>query len=183
MSADVVSLSPISEGNRKTAWGQELHKVVIPSVVTAVFGFFIWNAQTGIQQTVNSSNQILQTQMALKEEFYKRRLTIYEEACRNVAGVRFALDQAGAAPENETQAMNKLAELDKLNKSNALYWSDDLEKRLSTFWSLGVDKLRYKRFGDKTTNENIRSEISGLYRQMKDDLAVKEMANIPQQKK
>jgi len=120
--------------------------------------------------------------MVLKEEFYKRRLTIYEEACRNITGVRSALDEAGAAPEKETQAMIKLAELDKLNKSNALYWSDDLEKRLAALWSLGIDKLRYKQFADEATNKSISSEISGLYKQMKDDLAVKEMARITHQK-
>lgn len=184
MSAEIVSLTQVSEANKKTTWSHELHKVVIPSVVTAVCGFFIWNAQTEIQQTVTSSNQILQTQMALKEEFYKRRLTKYEDACKSVADVRHALDEAvEAAPKSQSQAMQKLSDLETLNKSNALYWSDDLDKRLGTLWSLGIEKLRYKQFGDKTANENIRAEISGLYKQMKDDLAVKEMSRIPQQEK
>ncbi|MCM3901271.1 MAG: hypothetical protein ND866_06170 [Pyrinomonadaceae bacterium] len=181
MSAEAVSLAPPSEANKKTTWTQDLYKVVIPSVVTAVFGFVIWNAQAKIEHKVTSSNQILQSQMALKEEFYKRRLTKYEDACKSVTDVRHALDEAvEAAPESQSHAMEKLAALETLNKSNALYWSDDMDKRLGTLWSLGIDKLRYRQFADKTANDNIRNEISGLFRQMKDDLAVKEMSRLPQ---
>ncbi len=79
--------------------------------------------------------------------------------------------------------MQKLLDLDALSKSNELYWSDALGKRLGNLWELGVDKLRYKQFADKTANDNIRNEISGLYQQMKDDLAVKEMARLPQYEK
>ncbi len=181
MSAEIVSLAPASDASKKTTWTQDLYKVLIPSVVTTVFGFVIWNAQTKIEHKVTSSNQILQSQMALKEEFYKRRLSKYEEACKSVTGVRHALDEAvEAAPDSQSHAMKELAALETLNKSNTLYWSDALDKRLGTLWSLGIDKLRYRQFADKTANDNIRDEISGLYRQMKDDLAVKEMSRLPQ---
>ena len=184
MSAEVVSLATASEPKSKTTWAQDLWKVLIPSTITAVFGFLIWNVQTNINQTVTNSNQMLQTQMALKEEFYKRRLTKYEDACKSVTDVRHALDEAvEAVPDSQTLAMQKLLDLDALNKSNELYWSDALGKRLGNLWELGVDKLRYKQFGDKVANDNIRDEISALYKQMKDDLAVKEMARLPQYEK
>jgi len=179
MSAEASSVTPLVSGEvKKTSWSLDIRNAVIPSVVTTVFGFLIWNAQSHVQQSVDTGNQMLQTQMAMKEEFYKRRLSIYEEACKNVAGVKSALDKAGAAPANETEAMNKLEELDKLNKSNALYWSEDLEKRLATLWELGIDKVRYSKYADKASNENIRTEIAALHRQMKDDLAVEEMARL-----
>ena len=184
MSAEIVSLAPASEANKKTTWAQDLYKVLIPSVVTTVFGFLIWNAQTQIGKDVASGNQLLQSQMALKEEFYKRRLTKYEEACKGVTDVRHALDEAvDAAPDSQSHAMEKLAALETLNKSNALYWSDNLDKRLGNLWLLGIDKLRYRQFADKTANDNIRNEIAGLYRQMKDDLAVNEMSLFPHQEK
>lgn len=182
MSAETVSLAPASEANKKSTWAQELSKVVIPSLITAVCGFFIWNAQTDIEQKVTNSNQILRTQMALKEEFYKRRLTKYEDACTKIAGVGFALGRAEAVSESDTQATDRLAELDEIKRSNALYWSDDLDKRLGVLWALGIDKLRYKHF-DKTTNENIQSEILSLHKQMKADLALKEIAWISESEK
>lgn len=179
MSAEASSMPSLVSGEaKKTSWARDIRNAVIPSLVTAVFGFFIWNAQAQVQQSVDTGNQMLQTQMAMKEEFYRRRLSIYEEACKNVAVVKSALDKAGATPENQTEAMNKLEELDRLNKSNALYWSEDLEKRLATLWELGIDKMRYSKYTDKASNENIRTEIAALHKQMKDDLAVEEMARL-----
>ena len=179
MSAEASSITSLGSGEvKKSSWAHDLRNAVIPSLVTAVFGFFIWNAQTEVQQSVDTGNQMLQTQMAMKEEFFKRRLMIYEEACKNVAGVKSALDNAGAAPENQTAAINKLEELDRLNKSNALYWSENLEKRLGTLWELGIDKVRYSKFADKASNDSIRTEIAAVHKQMKDDLAVEEMARL-----
>ena len=63
MSAEIINMGPASEAGRKTTWAQEFYKIVIPSVVTAVSGFVIWNAQTDIKQKVTVSNQILRTQM------------------------------------------------------------------------------------------------------------------------
>ena len=162
----------------KAPGSQSLHKVVIPSLVTAVFGFLIWNAQTQIQQTLNNGNQILQAQMVLREEYYKRRLTIYEDTCKQVATVRAALEQAGATPERETEALNGLAELSNRNRSNVLYWSDDLERRLDRLWMLGIDKIRKNHLEDNAVDDQIRAEVSGLYQQMKEDLQVKEMSRI-----
>jgi len=179
MSAEASSMTSLVSGEvKKTSWARDLRNAVIPSIVTAVFGFFIWNAQSQVQQSVDSGNQMLRTQMAMKEEYFRRRLAIYEEACKNVAGVKSALDKAGAAPENQTEAMNKLEELDKLNKSNTLYLSEKLEQRLATLWELGIDKVRYNKYADKTSNESIRTEIAALHRQMKEDLAVEEMAKL-----
>jgi hypothetical protein len=183
MSAEIVSLATASEAKKNTTLVQDFLKVLIPSLVTALFGFLIWNAQNEIQKTVARNNQMLQTQMALKEEFYKRRLTRYEAACQNVASVKYALDVAQVSPGNETKAMNKLAELNEFKTGNVLYWSDGLNKRLGALWTLGIEKIRTKQFADKTTNENISSEISALHKQMKEDLAVEEMSMFLQPEK
>jgi hypothetical protein len=176
MSAEVVSLGTASEANKKTTWAQDFLKVLVPSVVTALFGFLIWNAQIKIQDSVTHSNEMLRSEMALKEEFYKRRLSRYEAACQNVASVKYALDVAQVSPGNETKAMNKLAELHELKTGNVLYWSDGLDKRLGALWTLGIEKIRTRHFTDKTANESISSEIAALHKQMKEDLKVDEMS-------
>jgi hypothetical protein len=172
--AESATLPQVSKAEKKKTRSVNLANALIPSVVSAIVGFFIWNVQNDIQRTVTDSNQVLQTQLALKEEFYKRRLTIYEEACKNIASVKQALDKAESTPQNKTQAMKKIEELYMLNAGNTLYWSDDVEKRLGALWALSIDKLR----GEKDADENIRIEISGLHRQMKDDLNVKEKSTI-----
>ena len=178
MGAETDNLKSSSKADAKTTWAQEFHKIVIPSLVTAVVGFFIWNAQNRIQQKVDENNQMLQTQMALKEEFFKRRLTKYEEACGHIALVKNALDEAGAGPESDAQALTALHELNVHYERNSLFWSDDLQKGLGCFWQSGVDKFRGKQVGDCDENRSVMDQVSGLYGQMKKDLAVKDLGQI-----
>lgn len=194
MSAEVESqMTPVSKKDESSRFGRGIGTAVLPSLVTAVFGFFIWNAQTTIQQSVNESNQrqeretareadrdkqMMQTMMARGEEVYKRKLALYEQACKNIAAIRKALDEAEMVPESKTRASDKLAELDDLHKANALYWSDDIEKQLSKLWDLGVDKLRSNQSSNKAANDLIRAEIVSLHRQMKDDLALDDVTKV-----
>ena len=194
MSAEVESqMTPVSKKSESSWFGREIRTAVLPSLVTAVFGFFIWNAQSTIQQSVIESNQrqereaareadrdkqMMQTMTARGEEVYKRKLALYEQACKNIAAIRKALDEAELVPESKTQASDKLAELDDLHKANALYWSDDIEKQLSKLWDLGVDKLRSNQSSNKAANDLIRAEIVSLHRQMKDDLALDDVTKV-----
>ena len=156
----------------------ELAKLLLPTFATALIGFGIWNEQTKIQTAVDQNNQFLQMQRALKEEYYKRRLTVYENACRQIAETKTALDGAGTTREHATQAQNMMLELNKLRKANMLYWSADLEKQLGELWWLGIDKLRKKQFDDNQVEETIINEIVELHAQMKQDLELKEFDRI-----
>ena len=156
----------------------ELTKLLLPTLATALIGFGIWNEQTRIQTAVDKNNQFQKTQMALGEEYYKRRLTVYEGACRQIAETKSALDQAGTTPEFETHALMAMAEFDKLRKVNTLYWSPKLEKQLGDLWWLGIDKLRGKKFDDNQLENSIRSEIAELHDQMRQDLQLPEIGKV-----
>ena len=121
-------------------------------------------------------------QLALGEEYYKRRLVVYENACRQIAETKTALDQAGMTPEYETQAHTMMAEFDKLRKVNTLYWSPDLEKQLDALWKLGIKKLRFKTFDDNQVEETLTSEIAQLHTQMRQDLQLKKFGEFWQDK-
>lgn len=156
----------------------ELTKLLLPTLATALIGFGIWNEQTRIQTAVDKSNQFQKTQMALGEEYYKRRLTVYEAACRQIAETKSALDQAGTTPEFETHAVTKMAEFDQLRKVNTLYWSPDLEKQLGNLWWLGINKLRGRKFDDNQLEDTIMSEIAELHDQMRQDLQLPEIGKV-----
>ena len=159
-----------------TIW--EVTKLLLPTVVTALIGFAIFNEQTKIQTAVNQNNQYLQMQLALGEEYYKRRLTVYENACRQIAETKTALDQAGTTPEFETRAVTMMAEFDKLRKVNTLYWSPDLEKQLGKLWWSGINKLRGRKFEDNQLEDTIMSEIAELHDQMRQDLQLPEIGRV-----
>jgi hypothetical protein len=156
----------------------ELTKLLLPTLATALIGLFIWNEQTKIQAAVDKNKQSMQMQLSLTEEYYKRRLTVYENACRQLADTKTALDHAGTKPEFETRAHKMMAEFDKLRAGNMLYWSPTLEKQLGKLWWSGITKLRKKKFDDTQTEVAIMSEIADLHAQMRLDLELSENGRI-----
>jgi len=164
----------------------ELIKIAIP-LVTLVFGYYIWTNQTDIKARVDSNQEALKTQLAfqsaLREEFYKRRLSRYEDACRELAATEAALNNAGGTIDNEIQALDVIAKFDQLNKSNTLYWSSGLQNGLDQFWALGVEKLKDRKWDDQDVNDRISREIAELHEQMKNDLNVADLATLMKQTK
>jgi phosphoenolpyruvate-protein kinase (PTS system EI component) len=164
----------------------ELIKIAIP-LLTLVFGYYIWTNQTDIKARVDSNQEAIKTQLAfqsaLREEFYKRRLSRYEDACRELAATEAALNNAGGTVENEIQALDVIAKFDQLNKSNTLYWSSGLQNGLDQFWALGVEKLKDRKWDDQDVNDRISREIAELHEQMKNDLNVADLATLMKQTK
>jgi phosphoenolpyruvate-protein kinase (PTS system EI component) len=179
------------EANTKTDHAKrdlilESIKIAIP-FITLVFGYYIWTNQTDIKAKVDSNQEAMKTQLAfqsaLREEFYKRRLSRYEDACRELAATEAALNNAGGTIENEVQALDVIAKFDQLNKSNTLYWSSGLQNRLDQFWALGVEKLKDRKWDDQDVNDRISKEIADLHEQMKNDLNVADLATLMKQAK
>lgn len=164
----------------------ELLKVGVP-VVVAVFGYLIYGTQADIKAKLDTNQEIMKNQLAfqsaLKEEFYKRRLSRYEDACRELAAAEAALNNASGTIENETSAIDVISRFDQLNKGNTLYWSHNLQNGLDQFWALGVEKLKDRKWDDQSLDERITKEIAALHEQMKTDLNVADLATILKQAK
>jgi hypothetical protein len=167
-----------SSPNNPSSPTWELTKLLLPTLATALIGLFIWNEQIKIQTTVDRNNRSLQMQMAIGEEYYKRRLVAYENACLRIAETKTALDRAGMTPKDETEAINMMAEFDRLRRVNTLYWSADLDKQLDALWSLGINKLRDKKFDDNQLEDTLTTEIAQLHTQMRQDLQLKKFGEF-----
>ena len=154
-------------------WLGEAAKIVLPSLITALIGFGIWNTQKDIEQKVEKNNRMIQTRLALSEEFYKRRLTVYEATCKEVATVKDALDQAQL---DTGKAADSLASLDKFRRSNALYISDNLENSLSDLWGAGIDLMMNAE--DDAVKQRIAERIARAHVHMKDELKVNELSKM-----
>jgi hypothetical protein len=174
----------------KTSWMFELAKIGLPtilSLITAVFGYYIYGRQTEIQARIDSSQEILRQQLALQsalgEEFYKRRLSVYENACKELAAAEAALNNAGSGiTEAKTSAIDVFIKLEQLNKGNAFYWSPNLQEGLTQFWAMGTHTLRFDQY-DEGQSDQISKEIATLHEQMKKDLNVADLSEIMKQKK
>jgi L-lactate utilization protein LutC len=162
-----------SSANNPSSTIWELTKLLLPTLATALIGLFIWNEQTKIQIAVDQNKQAMQMQLDQEAEYYKRRLTAYETACRQIAETKTALDQAWITRKDETQAHAMMTELYKLRQANTLYWSPALEKQLEKLWESAIIKLRFKKFVDNQLEDTLTSEIAQLHTQMRQDLKLK----------
>ena len=191
-----------SENKSAAANGWEIFKVsfpIITAIVTAVLTLLVWFTQQKIEQKVDNNQLLLQAQLetqqtqlraqlALKEEYYKRRLTIYENACRQVADAQASLADVGITDEGGLRATNVVNELDKLRRSNQLYWSRQVDVSLDKLWSLGICRVGSRPCelpdGKVLEVDALSGEITNavvvLQDQMKTDLDVLELAKALQ---
>lgn len=166
---------------------------LLTPVLTAAFGFIIWNAQAKIQWGVDHNNRLLeqqhqmqlaqfQAQLSLKEEFYRRRLAVYDKACQQIADTQTVLADVGVRPEDTRRAIDLVSALNTLRNGNKLYWSQPLDQHLEGLWGLVIRKLRSPQAGgDDSLNEEIEKEVAALHAQMKTDLDVKELTRALQE--
>ncbi|HEX8146104.1 MAG TPA: hypothetical protein VF591_02790 [Pyrinomonadaceae bacterium] len=159
--------------------------LVLPALATSVFGFLVWNAQTAIQQKVDNIEQQnkvqlaqFQSQLSLKEDFYKRRLEVYEKACQQIAEAEASLADYGATDEASKRATDVVKALYRFRKGNQLYWSGQLDQHLDELWELGIRKLRPPQGPEaeqlaEQLNAEIAQEIKELHAQMMIDLNVR----------
>lgn len=163
----------------------ELIKVGIP-IGTLVFGYFIYGAQAELQSKVDANGKVLSNQLAfqsaLREEFYKRRLTVYENACKELAAASAALSDAGTATEDTTHAFDVIKKVNELTRGNTLYWSTGVQDGLNDFWELGIEKLQHRDPNDMDVNQRIKNRIAALNEQMKTDLNVADLSILKQGK-
>jgi hypothetical protein len=168
---------------------------VITAVVTALLTLLVWFTQQSIEQKVDK-NQLslqaqlqaqqtqLQAQLALKEEYYKRRLTIYENACRQIADAQTSLSDVGTTDESVLRATNLVNDLDRLRRGNQLYWSKPVDVALDKLWSLGICRVGSRPcevsegqvLNVEALPDAITHAVVDLHEQMKTDLDVPELA-------
>jgi hypothetical protein len=99
-----------------------------------VLGFVVWILQLGTNQKIDSTSKKLATRLALTEEFYKRKLTIYEELEKQMAGLAEAMKDLEADPANASSRMLVIDDVRKLSdtaKTSRLFLGEGVSEGLS----------------------------------------------------
>jgi hypothetical protein len=184
--------------SRKEDWLGYVMKVVLPVILPILLGFFVWYGQkkietqvdtnkTEIQSKVDENNRMLQTRLALTEEFYKRKLNAYEKTCGEIANLRASLDRLRELeinPEIGQQAFASVRAVNDLRKSDLLYLSDDFKNDLGDLWGYGIDRMKVNADDDAALElamGKVNEQISKLERRMRDDLQTGEIGRFPRQ--
>ena len=160
----------------------QVFMVALPVLLTVGLGFWVSNTQFNIRKQVEDNTRLLSTRLALREEFYRRRLTIYETTCKHLANLRESLDlleQAQIDPNINVQAADNINAVDRLRKSEFLYMSDELVAELGDLWGLAVDRMRPAGEDGAEIMERITRQVSALEARMKADLQTREIGQVP----
>jgi len=166
-----------NEENKK--W--KVFMAVLPIVLTTVLGILVWRAQTRIQSDISNSSDALKSRLetgsALTQEFYKKRLEIYDQTHKEMALLVDALQSARINAESVGVASASLKSLNQTFRINNLYVSNEVAKELRQLWRLGIDMPSLRPSGKTTMNE-ILSQVSRVEEQMKNDLGVRSLGEI-----
>jgi hypothetical protein len=103
-------------------------------VLPVVLGFVVWGLQLNTNQKIDSTGKKLATRLALTEAFYKKKLTVYEDAYEQMAGIMEALRDL--SPDRSDSNMRKVAtdkvrKLSELTKTNGLFLTKDVSEGLT----------------------------------------------------
>jgi hypothetical protein len=164
-------LDKLKEKDRKP-W--QLFVATVPVVATALLGLFVWWLQLGTNRQIDRSSKQLSTRLALTEEFYKRRFTIYDGADKQMIQLLAAvrnLDRNPNDADKKKEAVILLTRLNVSSRTNGLYMTADVSNGLLEVWSTATKLPQLNRDG-KQTIDDLSRDIAAVEAQMKKELLV-----------
>jgi hypothetical protein len=99
-----------------------------------LLGFVVWALQLNTNQKIDSTGKKLAARLALTEEFYKKKLGIYEDADKQMATIVETLKDLGADPGDlalRVLAVDNVRKLSDLSRTNKLFLSEDVSEALA----------------------------------------------------
>ena len=148
------------------------------ALVTAVIGFAGWFAQSRVQQHIDETSRELEARLALTQQFYGRKLAVYESVYQQMAHLADALSVVSLAPHGQKSAVDAGNTLYVAYTTNSLYLSDAVVTELAQLVDQATRLPSIAPTG-KITAQDVNNQISLVASQMKKDLGVEELGQIP----
>jgi hypothetical protein len=103
-------------------------------ILPVVLGFVIWGLQLNTNQKIDSTSKKLATRLALTEAFYKKKLAVYEDADKQMAGIMESLKVLRLDPSDSSVrklVTDNVTKLSELSKTNGLFLTKDVSEGLT----------------------------------------------------
>lgn len=143
-----------------------------PVVLPVLLGALIWWLQLGTNQRIDAAGKELSAKLALREEFYKRKFTVYEDAHKQmiaVLGAAEALRIEPASAQKRADLADSLLRLYEVAGTNGLYMSKDVADGLMDIWVTGTGVRELNATGT-TSISKMSQEIARVEELMKREL-------------
>ena len=139
-------------------------------ILPVVLGFVIWGMQLSTNQKIDSTSKKLATRLALTEAFYKKKLAVYEDADKQMAGIMEALKVLRLDPGDSSVrklVTDNVTKLSELSKTNGLFLTKDVSEGLTevAFMAAGLTNAQ-----PAIKLQPLTDKIAGVEKAMTDEL-------------
>lgn len=143
-----------------------------------IFGGWWLDDTKTLQKHIDEAARAITTRLAITQQFYGRKLAIYESGHQQMADLISSLADAQFNPAAKTAAVESLHNLYLAYTRNSLYLSDELVGQLQSLVSAGNDLPALHPTG-KASMKDLDEQVAKIEEQMKKDLHVEELGRIP----
>lgn len=164
------------QSGRSDSKGFKVLLAIIPTAATLLallLGFLVWIKQKDIETTISQQDRNLTTQLALTQEFYKRKFDIYDKTHQEMTSLLGALQVARLVTSAKTEVYDRLSDLDTTSKSSQLYMTADVAKGISEVWGSAIGWL-----SNEGKIEDVAAKISSVEQKMRAELTAANIGSL-----
>lgn len=174
----IIAAEPGDSGRKdKEGKGWKIFMAVLPVILAAALGIWIWQVQKNIETKISENNERLKTELALKEEFYKKKLATYEKTHEQMSQFIDALENARVNRNRIGSAIDSISRMYKDYTSHSLYMSNAVINELEELCDLGSDLPVLRKEGTATMDQVIE-QVSKVETKIREDLHVDEIGRV-----
>jgi hypothetical protein len=159
---------------RKDSHGWQFGLTLLPVIATAFLGWLVFHLQITTNAKIDRAGKELSTRLALSQQFYTQRFTIYDGADKAMvqlfAAVRNVDRNPGDAPKKQ-QAVMLLTQLNLLARTTSFYMTPEVSKGLGEVWIIAAQLPQLNASGTKKI-EDLDAAIKGVEKRMRKELLV-----------
>ena len=170
-----VVLATVQGAKRDTDQGiVEWLKLLVPIIATTVLGLLVWGWQKNTETKIDANTKLLETQLALKQEYFKRKMDVFHEISKQMAVVYSSARSANAG--NQGAINNSIANVTKFSgllDGNKIYMTDEAYSVLGSFWQAALDFSN-----KKVTLNDLEEKLTAAQNRVSKELDIPELSLI-----
>jgi hypothetical protein len=158
----------------KESKGWQLAMALVPTLATALLGLLVFHLQIKTNAAIDRASKQLSTRLALSQQFYEQRFTIYKDADHRMVQLLAALNNLDRNPHDvdmKKQAADLIAQLSFTSRTNGFYMTPEVSQDLANVWSIATDLPQMAGTGTKQIND-LNNAIKVVEDQMRRELLV-----------
>jgi hypothetical protein len=158
----------------KDSKGWQLALALIPIFATALLGLLVFRLQISTNAKIDRAGKQLSTRLALSQQFYQQRFTIYDDTDKRMVQLLAAvrnLDRNPDDAEKKKQAVILLTQLNVSSRTNSFYMTQKVSDGLARVWLVATQLPQLNNGGSKQIEE-LDATIKSVEEQMRKELLV-----------